>query len=619
MNKHWTKEELEAAKATLSRHSSFEAAFAEISSSVRHVSTPRRLWDVFKRAGLKTPSSFLKKAAPPAADGLTRILVIPDTHAPFHSEKAWQVALAAAGELKPHVIVVIGDFVDCYSISRYPKSAARKTSLKAELDVARPMLRELAKLAPRHIYCEGNHEWRLERFVNERAPELFGLIGIREFLLDPTDCWSWVPYQSWTSIGKMSFSHDVGRSGVNAGRQTLQEFGGNICFGHCLPLTYDVATPNGWVNLATLSIGDIVYAYQDGAIVETVVQETVQYSYTGEMACFSNASCTQHMTDRHHIFTKDGRYIPIREALACGVRRSDLVHAALPLTTGREYPISDALLRLVVAYCADGSLDRGKYVRFHISKHRKILRLSTILAELNVIAAWGPPGKNGGRKLNALPRSLSALLSELAPGKQLPTWLLELSSRQRQLVIDELGEWDGSKLHYNCAQFASSKMPECNLVQLLLLQNGQTSRLLKRTKKCNIVTYSSNRTAAGDTPLRDLVQWRSVVGLPVGCITTDQQNFIVRTDAGRVEVSGNTHRGGVVYESTLKGEHRVALNVGWLGDPLQIDYAHRASALRNSQHGFGWIVQDGEGLSWAQFVPIIEERCCVVDGRRIVL
>lgn len=79
-------------------------------------------------------------------------------------------------------------------------------------------------------------------------------------------------------------------------------------------------------------------------------------------------------------------------------------------------------------------------------------------------------------------------------------------------------------------------------------------------------------------------------------------------DFGHNITIGHTHGAGVAYCG-----QRVGLNVGWLGDIEAIDYRHKDLARRQWQLGFGWITQTSDGLSWAQFIPILNGRC-VVDG-----
>lgn len=96
-------------------------------------------------------------------------------------------------------------------------------------------------------------------------------------------------------------------------------------------------------------------------------------------------------------------------------------------------------------------------------------------------------------------------------------------------------------------------------------------------------------------------------------VNTARQSLV---DFGGNIVVGHSHRGGVAYQGTVRGESHFALNVGWGGDYRAIDYVHRARALRDWQHGFGLVSLDARGFAWAEFVPIISGRC-VVNGRQI--
>ena len=45
---------------------------------------------------------------------LEPVLIVPDTHRPFHNKRAWGLMLKVAEPLKPKHIVIIGDFADFY-------------------------------------------------------------------------------------------------------------------------------------------------------------------------------------------------------------------------------------------------------------------------------------------------------------------------------------------------------------------------------------------------------------------------------------------------------------------------------------------------------------------------
>lgn len=170
-----------------------------------------------------------------------RVLVIPDTHVPYHDPIAWELAIKAAKRLKPSHIVVIGDFADCYSISQFPKDPSRKQGLKWEIHEVNRELNRLQGLSDEVHFTEGNHEYRLERYLTSQAPALYGLVTTKELLEIPRRGWKWTPYKQFTRIGKVAFTHEVGHAGKTALQLSLAAFGGNLVFGHTHRggLTYD--------------------------------------------------------------------------------------------------------------------------------------------------------------------------------------------------------------------------------------------------------------------------------------------------------------------------------------------------------------------------------------------
>lgn len=84
-------------------------------------------------------------------------------------------------------------------------------------------------------------------------------------------------------------------------------------------------------------------------------------------------------------------------------------------------------------------------------------------------------------------------------------------------------------------------------------------------------------------------------------------------DFGGNLVIGHTHRGGVAYLGEVKGTSHFCLNVGWLGDVDQMDYADPDKARRDWQLGFGTVIHDGPKRAFARFHPIVGGRV-EVDG-----
>jgi len=161
-----------------------------------------------------------------------KIAVMPDTHVPFHDEKSVELCIKVIKWFKPDVLVHIGDLVDFYSISRYDKNPDKDTGFVAELERIHAIMDRIDNLAPRKIFCEGNHEQRLQRYIFDKAPELYGYLSVETALQLKPRGWEFYPYQEVATIGKQGFVHDLGYAGVNACRQTSLAYPGHIIFGH---------------------------------------------------------------------------------------------------------------------------------------------------------------------------------------------------------------------------------------------------------------------------------------------------------------------------------------------------------------------------------------------------
>jgi predicted phosphodiesterase len=181
--------------------------------------------------------------APRVVSGLEKILVIPDTHVPFEDELAFGVLLAAGRLLKPDTIVFLGDFADFMSVSFHPRELGRRGyTLKEEAEAVNARLDQIQALgAKRVVFIKGNHEYRLERYLSEKAPSLFGLVDVAALFRFEERGWECVEYRKHLKIGRMHFTHDVGHAGIYAHRQSRMAYEGNVVIGHVHRLSYEVA------------------------------------------------------------------------------------------------------------------------------------------------------------------------------------------------------------------------------------------------------------------------------------------------------------------------------------------------------------------------------------------
>ncbi len=171
---------------------------------------------------------------------LRRILLIPDSHCPYHDRRALEGLVI--GKVLPafqwDTICILGDWWDNYSISNHLKTPTRERSWMRESETGKRLLRDIHKVpANRYILIKGNHEQWLEKILADKVPSLY-----EEFISKSTHPAGWevVPYMNSTTIGKLHVTHDVGHSGLNSAQQSLTACGDNIVIGHNHNMTYVV-------------------------------------------------------------------------------------------------------------------------------------------------------------------------------------------------------------------------------------------------------------------------------------------------------------------------------------------------------------------------------------------
>lgn len=172
---------------------------------------------------------------------LEPILFVPDTHRPYHDKTGWALMMQVAKALRPKHIAIIGDFADFYTVSSHSKDPRRVRMLEDELVDVKAGLDELGALGAKHkFYIGGNHEDRLSRYLQDKAPELFSMVGIPELLGLKSRGWSYTPYKSSTKIGRMHLTHDVGVAGRTASFRAMDTFQHSVITGHAHRFQYIV-------------------------------------------------------------------------------------------------------------------------------------------------------------------------------------------------------------------------------------------------------------------------------------------------------------------------------------------------------------------------------------------
>jgi predicted phosphodiesterase len=111
-----------------------------------------------------------------------RVLVLSDIHIPYHSIESLTAALDFAKGEKPDAILLNGDTIDFFQLSRFCKEPGKR-SFAHELAAFKQFFEVLSKTFPaaRIYFKAGNHELRYNHYLWMKAGELD---GVNEFKLE---------------------------------------------------------------------------------------------------------------------------------------------------------------------------------------------------------------------------------------------------------------------------------------------------------------------------------------------------------------------------------------------------------------------------------------------------
>src|SRR5207253_10422988 len=77
-------------------------------------------------------------------------------------------------------LILNGDFQDFWEISSYDLTPRTGKEFRSEIEIGRSVLRSFRRSLPhaRITWIEGNHEFRLRKYLIQNARELYGLRGV---------------------------------------------------------------------------------------------------------------------------------------------------------------------------------------------------------------------------------------------------------------------------------------------------------------------------------------------------------------------------------------------------------------------------------------------------------
>lgn len=168
----------------------------------------------------------------------SRVLFVTDVHFPFHDEHAVERFLDHVDSEQVDTIIVGGDAIDAYSVSKYDPDPARINSLQDELDLLGGFLADIAARQPqaRRVYIMGNHEDRIPAYLRRKAPALERLrcLQMSQVLQTAENGFELVSGEGIIIDGsRYKHGAEVAQGAGNSVKKAMERHWRNVFMGHC--------------------------------------------------------------------------------------------------------------------------------------------------------------------------------------------------------------------------------------------------------------------------------------------------------------------------------------------------------------------------------------------------
>ena len=300
---------------------------------------------------------------------------------------------------------------------------------------------------------------------------------------------------------------------------------------HCLPVdATEVMTPQGFVPLSEMQVGDPVYQWNKdtGEITPTTVQNVIKPRIETVFRMRETEATAEHKIAYH---TYDNPEIKLAK---WGERLNTQTYFPDEFSfNGKGLPLTDSQIRLLVAVQADGTYIKDtEQVRFHFRKSRKIERLKEILKTLNL--EYRQYSQRSGEVI--VINNLVSFCEQYLDNKQFSYKLLDLDQHQMEIFAKELPYWDGT-ISDKTTFYCSSDTLSADVAQIIIFLSGRQSNMIETTafgRKVNSrITLAKNNKYMFDRKTE--ATSRETV---VSCISVPD-GFIIVRQYGRVQIIGN--------------------------------------------------------------------------------
>ena len=314
----------------------------------------------------------------------------------------------------------------------------------------------------------------------------------------------------------------------------------------CLPASYEVLTPNGWVKLGAWTPHlPIAQWHPDGAI----SWDSLAKKHTAHGGAMLRAAATNFAivcTPDHAIpsVTSKGHLQRLTATEARKKRLSIPLNGTLSAPT--QYVVSNAWMRFWVAAQADGhyaATDKAHVWMFSFKRARKIKRMTELLEGLNIPYNIQRPS-DGRTKFVVLARYVPWFISK----EFNLSFLLGASTEARAVFLSELVHWDGSRPTNSTGfYYYTTHAKNASTVATIAHLAGYSASIIEKPRaEAEWSTRYNVFIRATATVTVQPAQWKAEwIDAYTYCPQVATGWFLCRNPEGNIFVTGNSGDAGI--------------------------------------------------------------------------
>jgi KaiC/GvpD/RAD55 family RecA-like ATPase len=308
-----------------------------------------------------------------------------------------------------------------------------------------------------------------------------------------------------------------------------------ITEGECLSGDTQVLTPSGWTNLVDYDPAVPVLTVGDEESHFAVPLAKIDKPYNGDLIRWSSPQVDIAATPEHNVVCKTATAKGWTKKKAKDIRcQHSIPKSTLHDADGLD--LTDDQIRLLIAISADAAVHKrkscGDYLWFGLKKERKVARLRQILESTGVEYKENQSKDKEYTQIKFTCPEWST--------QRLLSWDLvhKTSLRQKELILEELVEWDGNRVpNRNQTEYSTKYEHNADVVQAIAHLSGRSSTKIYRSNqhgewiKISILHGKSTAIVSDRYKTSEFAE-------RVYCVQTRTGKFLARRN-GKVFVIGN--------------------------------------------------------------------------------